>query len=67
MPKNDKINIELDKLRYREATDRIKIIMGMVDNLLIQHPVFKLHTDLKDLADEANSKLWKAYQLTAKK
>ena len=37
--------------------------MDTIDNHLIQHPVLKAETKVKDLVDEANTKLWEAYQL----
>jgi|TARA_B110000908_G_C10187174_1_gene418555 hypothetical protein len=63
MPKSNKIGLELDDLHYHEVLDRIHVIMSVVDNNLIQHPVLKLETEVKDLVDEAQTKLWEAYQL----
>lgn len=61
--KSNKIGIELDDFHYHEAFDRLHVIMDTIDNHLIQHPVLKLETEVKDLVDEAQTKLWRAYQL----
>lgn len=63
MPKSNKIGIELNDLQYHEAFDRLHVIMDTIDSHLIQHPVLKAETKVKDLVDEANTKLWEAYQL----
>ena len=51
MPKSNKIGIELDDFHYHEAFDRLHTIMGVIDNNLIQHPVLKLETEVKDLVE----------------
>lgn len=63
MAKSKNIGIELDDFHYHEALDRLHVIMDTIDNHLIQHPVLKAETKVKDLVDEANTKLWEAYQL----
>lgn len=63
MPKSKKIGIELDDFHYHEALDRIHVIMDTIDAHLIQHPVLKLETEVKDLVEEAQTKLWHAYQI----
>ena len=63
MPKSKKIGIELDDFHYHEALDRIHVIMDTIDVHLIQHPVLKLETEVKDLVEEAQTKLWHAYQI----
>jgi len=50
--KSNKIGIKLNDLQYHAALDRN----------LIQHPVLKLETEIKDLVEEAQMKLYKAYQ-----
>jgi hypothetical protein len=63
MPKSKKIGIELDDFHYHEALDRIHITMNNIDTHLIQHPVLKLETEVKDLVEAAQTKLWHAYQI----
>ena len=63
MPKSKKIGIELDDFHYHEALDRIHITMNNIDTHLIQHPVLKLETEVKDLVEEDQTKLWHAYQI----
>jgi len=40
--------------------DRISVISSIVDNNLQQHPVAKIHTDIKDHIAKANNELFKA-------
>tara|TARA_Y100000389_G_scaffold25738_1_gene22248 strand:- start:859 stop:1065 length:207 start_codon:yes stop_codon:yes gene_type:complete len=63
MSKSNKIGIELDDIQYHEALDRIHITINNIDKHLIQHPVLKLETEVKDLVDEAQMKLSEAYQI----
>lgn len=59
--------IELDDFHYHEMTDRLYMIMDIIDDHIQQHPVAKIETDLSRLIDEAHNKLWEAYQLVANK
>ena len=61
--KSNKIGIELDDFHYHEALDRLHVIMDTIDNHLIQHSVLKLETEVKELVDEVQNKLWEAYQI----
>ena len=61
--KSKKIGIELDDYKYHEVLDRLKIVIDNVDNYIIQHPVLKLETEVKDCVIEGTDALWKAYQL----
>lgn len=63
MSKSNKIGIELDDIQYHEALDRLHITINNIDKHLIQHPVLKLETEVKDLVDEAQVKLSEAYQI----
>jgi hypothetical protein len=63
MSKSNKIGIELDDIQYHEALDRLHITINNIDKHLIQHPVLKLETEVKDLVDEAQIKLSEAYQI----
>ena len=63
MSKSNKIGIELDDIQYHEALDRLLITINNIDKHLIQHPVLKLETEVKDLVDEAQIKLSEAYQI----
>lgn len=60
--KSSKIGIELDDFYYHEALDRLHVIMDNIDRHLIQHPVLKAEKEVSILVDEANTKLWEAYQ-----
>ena len=61
--KSNKIGIKLDDFHYHEALDRLHVVMDIIDSHLIQHPVLKLETEVKDLVDDAQIKLWEAYQI----
>lgn len=54
----------LDEFHYHEMLDRLHVVMSTCDDHLIQHPVAKLHTDVKQNIDKAIEYLWAAYQLT---
>lgn len=55
--------IELDDYHYHELLDRLHVIMCTIDNHLIQHPVCKIETDVKDHVSNAVDQLFIAYQL----
>jgi len=57
---------KLDEFHYHEMTDRLSVVMTVVDNNLTQHPVAKLNKDIQKLIDEAQNKLYEAYQLSGK-
>tara|TARA_B100000085_G_scaffold270120_1_gene282194 strand:+ start:957 stop:1178 length:222 start_codon:yes stop_codon:yes gene_type:complete len=61
MPKSKKIGIELDDYHYHEVMDRLSVIMDNIDRQLMQHPVIKVETEVKDLVDEGLTTLYKAY------
>jgi hypothetical protein len=54
---------KLDEFHYHEMTDRLHVIMSMIDDHLVQHPVAKLDKKINKLIDEANDKLAEAYQI----
>ena len=54
---------KLDEFHYHEMTDRLSLIMSMIDMHLHQHPVAKLNKDVSALIEEAHSKVFEAYQL----
>ena len=53
---------ELDDLHYHEALDRLHVVISMIDDHLIQHPVFKLETEERRLIEDAQLKMAEAYQ-----
>lgn len=59
-------NIILDKFHYHEAIDRTFMIMEMVDNFLIEHPLFRKLNDCKKDANEIMDRLCDLYQKIAK-
>jgi len=61
MPKSNKIGIELDDFHYKEELDRLMVTILQIDQHLIQHPVLKLETEVKDLVVDGTDKLWIAY------
>ena len=52
--------IKLQTEDYEQLLDRIEVISQVVDNNLQQHPVAKIHTDIKDHIAKANDELFKA-------
>jgi len=63
--KSDKIGIELDDFHYHEVMDRLSVIMDNIDRQLMQHPVLKLETEIKNQVDEGLTILWQAYNKVA--
>lgn len=57
---------KLDELHYHEMTDRLSVVMMVVENNLIQHPVAKLNKEVQSLIDQAHEKLFEAYQLSGR-
>ena len=53
---------ELDSYHYHEAMDRIHVIQSMIDDHLIQHPVFKLENKQRKLIEDAQLLIAEAYQ-----
>lgn len=58
---------KLDKYHYHELLDRLHVIMSNIDTHLTQHPVLELETEVNNLVEEAQTKLWEAYQLIGDK
>jgi hypothetical protein len=57
---------KLDEFHYHEMTDRLSVIMTVIENNLTQHPVAKLNKEVQELIDEAHNKLFEAYQISGK-
>jgi len=47
---------------YLQMLDRIKVISNVIDNNLQQHPVAKIHTNIKDHISASVDELYKAAQ-----
>tara|TARA_R110000764_G_scaffold7739_1_gene26941 strand:- start:134 stop:319 length:186 start_codon:yes stop_codon:yes gene_type:complete len=58
--------IKLKSEDYQQMLDRIKVISNVVDNNLQQHPVAKIHTNIKDHISAAVDELYKAAELVKK-
>jgi hypothetical protein len=59
--------IELDDYHYHELLDRLHVIMSTIDDHLIQHPVCKIETNIKDHITNAVDQLVMAYHSTGGK
>ena len=53
----------LDEFHYHEVLDRTAMIMNIIDNYLIQHPVCKIEEKFTNKVEMANMILVDAYQL----
>ena len=58
--------IKLKPEDYQQMIDRIKVISNVVDNNLQQHPVAKIHTNIKDHISAAVDELYKAAEIVKK-
>lgn len=56
------IKEKLDQFHYHEALDRLNIIIDNCDGHLMQHPVIKIESDVKQNVEKAIEYLYKAYQ-----
>tara|TARA_B100000768_G_C11246731_1_gene362091 strand:- start:103 stop:315 length:213 start_codon:yes stop_codon:yes gene_type:complete len=65
--RNNTCGVELTDLQYHEILDRLKVVMSAIDNNIIQHPVAKIETDIKDQVSLAYDHLYKAYLISSKK
>jgi hypothetical protein len=59
---NEEIKDKLDQFHYHEALDRLHVVMSMCDEHLMQHPVIKIESNVKQNVNEAIKLLWQAYQ-----
>lgn len=59
--------IELDDFHYHEVVHTIHLIMGLIDESLIQHPVLKIEKEARKNVEKATDYLFDAYQDIAKK
>ena len=48
---------------YHEMMDRLHVVMSIIDDHLLQHPVAKVHKNINSLLNHALEELWDAYQL----
>lgn len=54
--------MKLNHEDYLQMLDRIKVISNVIDNNLQQHPVAKIHTNIKDHISASVDELHKAAQ-----
>lgn len=68
MAKKNKLgNLELDDFHYHEVVHTINLLMGLIDESLIQHPVLKLEKEARREVEKATDHLFEAYQKIVKK
>tara|TARA_B100001287_G_C22626298_1_gene502695 strand:+ start:762 stop:971 length:210 start_codon:yes stop_codon:yes gene_type:complete len=68
MAKKNKLgDLELDDFHYHEVVHTINLLMGLIDESLIQHPVLKLEKEARRDVEKATDHLFEAYQKIAKK
>lgn len=58
---SDKPN--LDEFHYHEILDRTHLILSMIDDYLLQHPVAKLDKEICSKIEEGANALAEAYQI----
>jgi len=59
--------LELDDFHYHEVAHTINLLMGLIDDSLIQHPVLKIEKEARKNVEKATDYLFEAYQTIAKK
>ena len=56
----------LNEGHYHEITDRLHVIMSIIDEHIIQHPVGKINKKIYKKVEKAQTLLWEAYQESGK-
>lgn len=54
----------IDSYHYHEALDRTYIIMCLLDDILIDHPVFEKNKKLRKKINKVEKLLYEIYQIT---
>jgi hypothetical protein len=52
----------LDDFSYHEVLDRCHLLMSMLNEHLIEHPVLDSHEEERVKLEEASNKIWDVYQ-----
>ena len=60
-------DVELDDFHYHEVVHTLNLVLELIDNQLIQHPVLKLEKEARMDVEKATDLLFSAYQKVAKK
>lgn len=58
-------DIELDDFHYHEVVHTLNLVLGLIDENLIQHPVLKLEKEARQEVEKATDHLFAAYQKVA--
>lgn len=58
-------DIELDDFHYHEVVHTLNLVLGLIDENLIQHPVLKLEKEARQEVEKATDHLFAAYQKIA--
>ena len=64
--KNSKKIEKLDAGYYHEAIDRAHIVANIIEDVLIEHPVFIKHKKLRKRIKRAQKLILEAYQLVGR-
>lgn len=60
-------DLELDDFHYHEVVHTLNIVLGLIDETLIQHPVLKIEKEARGEVEKATDHLFAAYQKIATK
>jgi hypothetical protein len=61
-PKKPKKN--LDSYHYHEACDRTYLVVNLINDILMEHPVFQEHKTFRKKIDQITDDLISIYQVT---
>ena len=56
-------DMEINDGHYLELMDRLHVVNCIIEDHITTHPLTNSLPEVKKLAEEAQSKLWEAYQL----
>ena len=57
-----KLKDKLNSGHYHEMMDRLHVLMSILDDHILQHPVAKVDKELNSHLNNALEELWEAYQ-----
>ena len=55
--------MEINPGHYLELMDRLHVVNSMIEDHITTHPLTDSLSEVKKLVEEAQSKLWEAYQI----
>lgn len=55
--------MEINDGHYLELMDRLHVVNCIIEDHILDHPLTNTYSEVKELIEEAQSKLYQAYQI----